>query len=135
MNPMNTAPLNGCEVILQVEMRAGIPGKYLIGHYMRGGHCIEDHPPIEAGWYFWNGLMFDKAAEPIGWMPIPGEEGNFPILSMVGVRPTVSYNNQEKRWECKRADRPDFIGWGDSPRTAYINWYNGNKNEPKSTEF
>ena len=70
-NPIETVPKDGREVILKVKIRAGIPGKCLIGHFMPGGHCIEDHPPIEAGWYFWNGYMFDKAAEPIEWMPLP----------------------------------------------------------------
>jgi len=69
--PMDSAPLDGAEVLLRVKMRAGIPGKYLVGHYMQGGHCIEDHPAIDAGWYFWNGCMFDKASEPDGWMPLP----------------------------------------------------------------
>lgn len=69
--PIETAPKDGGEMLLRVKMRAGIRGKTLVGHYMPGGHCIEDHPPIAAGWYFWNGLMFDKAAEPTHWMPLP----------------------------------------------------------------
>lgn len=69
--PMNTAPRNGTEVLLQVERRAGIPGKCLVGHWMPGGHCIEGHPPIDAGWYFWNGRMFDKASTPVQWMRLP----------------------------------------------------------------
>lgn len=69
--PIETAPKDGREVLLRVELRAGIPGKCLVGHYMGGGHCIEDHPPIDAGWYFWNGCMFDNRAKPIEWMPIP----------------------------------------------------------------
>ena len=69
--PMETAPKDGTEVILKVELRAGIRGKCLVGHYMDGGHCIEDHPPIDGGWYFWNGCMFDKAAKPVGWQPLP----------------------------------------------------------------
>lgn len=70
---MDSAPKDGREVILKVAHRAGIPGRFLVGHYMGGGNCIEDHPPIAAGWYFWNGCMFDKAAEPIGWCPLPDE--------------------------------------------------------------
>lgn len=68
---MDTAPLDGREVILRVKMRAGIPFGILVGHFMGGGHCIEDHPPIARGWYFWTGRVFDEAAEPIEWMPLP----------------------------------------------------------------
>ena len=68
---METAPRDGTEVLLKVESRAGISGKCLVGHWMPGGHCIEDHPEIAAGWYFWNGRMFDKASKPTHWMPLP----------------------------------------------------------------
>lgn len=68
---METAPKDGQEIILKVERRAGIPGKCLVGHYMVGGHCIDDHPPINSGWYFWNGCMFDTAAKPIAWDELP----------------------------------------------------------------
>lgn len=68
---MSSAPKDGTELLLLVERRAGVPGRCLVGHYMRGGHCIEDHPPIAEGWYFWNGMMFDNAAKPTGWLPIP----------------------------------------------------------------
>lgn len=71
LRPMTTAPRDGTEVLVQVKLRAGVPGKWLVGHYMEGGHCIEDHPPVAEGWYFWNGRMFDRAAEPIGWLPLP----------------------------------------------------------------
>ena len=71
---MNTAPRDGTEVLLVVERRAGIPHRMLVGHYMPGGHCIEDHPPIDEGWYFWNGCMFDKASKPLAWMALPGFE-------------------------------------------------------------
>lgn len=69
--PIATAPLDGREVILAVERRAGLPHGVLVGHYMEGGHCIEDHPPIAAGWYFWNGRMFDSASKPTHWMELP----------------------------------------------------------------
>ena len=69
--PIETAPKDGTEVLLAVGLRAGIPGTCLVGHYMKGGHCIEDHPPINAGWYFWNGCMFDEASKPTHWMPLP----------------------------------------------------------------
>jgi hypothetical protein len=68
---MITAPRDGSEILIAVESRAGIPGKMLVGHYMPGGHCIEDHPAIDEGWYFWNGSMFDKASKPLWWMPLP----------------------------------------------------------------
>lgn len=69
--PIETAPKDGREVVLAVAFRAGISKGVLVGHYMGGGHCIEDHPPIDAGWYFWNGCMFDEAAKPTHWMPLP----------------------------------------------------------------
>lgn len=67
---LTAAPWDGKEVLVAVKVRAGIPNKLLVGHYMRGGHCIEDHPPIDAGFYFWNGCMFDRAAEPTHWRPL-----------------------------------------------------------------
>jgi hypothetical protein len=69
--PMATVPRDGREVLLLVERRDGMPHRTLVGHYMIGGHCIEDHPAIDSGWYFWNGCMFDKASKPINWMPLP----------------------------------------------------------------
>lgn len=69
--PMSSAPKDGTEVLLLVERRAGCPGKMLVGHYMPGGHCIEDHPPIDEGWYFWTGGMFDQASKPLLWMKLP----------------------------------------------------------------
>lgn len=69
--PMKAAPRDGTEVLLVVKLRAGVSGRMLVGHWMEGGHCIEDHPPIEAGWYFWNGCMFDRASKPLHWMPLP----------------------------------------------------------------
>jgi hypothetical protein len=68
---IESAPKDGTEVLLMVERRAGVPNKCLVGHYMAGGHCIEDHPPIEKGWYFWNGNQFDIASKPTHWMPLP----------------------------------------------------------------
>jgi len=70
---MTEAPRDGTEVLLQVESRAGMPGKCLVGHWMPGGHCIDDHPPIDAGWYFWNGCMFERASKPVAWAPLPKE--------------------------------------------------------------
>lgn len=69
--PIETAPKDGREVLLAVAKRAGIPDKMLVGHYMPGGHCIEDHPAIDEGWYFWNGHMFDRASKPTHWQPLP----------------------------------------------------------------
>lgn len=73
LQSMDTAPKDGSEILLKVKTRAGIPGKFLVGHYMPGGHCIEDHPPIDEGWYFWNGYRFDTASDPIAWAPLPKE--------------------------------------------------------------
>ena len=69
---MDSVPKDGTEVLLEVARRAGVPGQCLVGHWMEGGHCIEDHPPIDQGWYFWNGCRFDKASEPLRWAPLPG---------------------------------------------------------------
>ena len=72
LKPMNTAQKDGRELLLQVTPRHGRwRGRFLVGHYMPGGHCIDDHPPIDAGWYFWNGRMFDRASEPVGWTELP----------------------------------------------------------------
>jgi hypothetical protein len=68
---MESAPKDGTEVLLLVKARAGIRGKCLVGHWMPGGYCIEDHPAIDEGWYFWNGCMFDLASVPLLWMPLP----------------------------------------------------------------
>ena len=73
---MDTTPRDGTEIILAVERRAGIQGCMLVGHYMPGGHCIEDHPPINSGWYFWNGTNFDLASKPTHWMPLPSLPNN-----------------------------------------------------------
>lgn len=86
---MDSAPKDGREVILKVACRAGVSGRCLVGHYMPGGHCIEDHPPIDAGWYFWNGLLFDKAAEPVGWLPLP-DDGDTPKLNQVSKQEMLS---------------------------------------------
>lgn len=68
---MDTAPKDGREIVLLVAKRAGMAGRTLVGHWMGGGYCIEDHPAIAPGWYFWNGSMFDKASEPLLWSPLP----------------------------------------------------------------
>jgi hypothetical protein len=69
--PIETVPKDSREVLLKVKECAGVPDGCLVGHYMEGGHCIEDHPPIAEGWYFWNGCYFDKASEPVEWCPLP----------------------------------------------------------------
>lgn len=120
--PMETAPKDGSEVVLQVRLRAGIPGKYLVGHYMPGGNCIEDHPAIEGGWYFWNGCMFDRAAEPLGWMPIPGEEYKFPVVEVDGLRPVTRFVKERDLWQCSRADSPHLVGEGKTSEEAYRRW-------------
>lgn len=69
--PMGTAPKDGTEVLLVVERRAGMAECCLVGHWMPGGHCIEDHPPIAEGWYYWYGNFFNLAEKPLYWMPLP----------------------------------------------------------------
>lgn len=80
---MDTAPKDGTEVLLIVKSRVGMPHGKLVGHYMGGGHCISDHPPIDEGWYFWNGCMFDRASEPLMWMPLP-EASQEAINKLIG---------------------------------------------------
>ena len=48
--PIETAPKDGEEIILR-----NASWNRVLAHWMPGGHCIEDHPPIDAGWYFWTG--------------------------------------------------------------------------------
>lgn len=69
--PMGTAPKDGTEVLLDLPLDKSRARRAVIGHYMKGGHCIEDHPAIDRGWYFWTGRMFDKAPDPAGWMRLP----------------------------------------------------------------
>lgn len=64
--PIETAPPDNSDVLLYSKS-----GDMLVGHFMPGGHCVEDHPPIARGWYFWNGGMFDRLSEPTHWMPLP----------------------------------------------------------------
>ena len=70
--PISTFPKNERgepkpgEVLL--KLASGIT---VVGHWMPGGFCIEDHPSIEAGWYTWAGSMFDLAHQPTHWMPLP----------------------------------------------------------------
>lgn len=79
-NDMENVPKDGTEILLLVKRRAGETRRCVVGHWMIGGFCIEDHPAIEAGWYFWNGYMFDKASEPLYWISLPAapspETGN-----------------------------------------------------------
>lgn len=66
--PMSQAPKDGTEIIIKVKSRAGIPKKFLIGHWASG---CNDYQAIKGGWYFWNGCLFDDAAEPLEWLPLP----------------------------------------------------------------
>jgi hypothetical protein len=72
--PIDSAPKDGREVLLLVQEEGLRQPKYFVGHYMPGGHCIEDHPPIDKGWYWWNGRMFDMGYTPTHWAPLPGVE-------------------------------------------------------------
>lgn len=69
--PMDTAPKDGTEVLLKVEHHPSTQKEHVVGHYMPGGHCIEDHPAIAEGWYYWNGSYFGPVSNPVKWMPIP----------------------------------------------------------------
>ncbi len=67
--PIETAPKEG-EVLLRI-VRAGMVGS-LVCHWQPGGHCIDDHPPIDKGWYFWNGhMLYPVDSKPTHWAPIP----------------------------------------------------------------
>lgn len=67
--PMEDAPREG-ECLVYAE-RAGCMG-WVVAHWMPGGHCIEDHPPIDPGWYRWAGSDFSRLpAEPVAWAPLP----------------------------------------------------------------
>jgi hypothetical protein len=103
--PMESAPKNGTEVLLAVRIRAVVAGKMLVGHFMPGGHCIEDHPAIEAGWYFWNGSMFDEASEPVAWMPLPAA----PSDAKAGERPCRCGHDRAEHFETgnRLSCRPD----------------------------
>lgn len=59
---MDTAPKDGTEVILRDAHMVRV-----LAHYMAGGFCIEDHPAINAGWYFWDGYMFNNSFKPLAW--------------------------------------------------------------------
>lgn len=72
--PICTAPKDGTEILLRVNTPDGVPGNYLVGHYQPGGNCIDDHPPIDRGWYFFNGTQFNLASNPTHWMPLPKDE-------------------------------------------------------------
>lgn len=48
-------------------------GHKVLAHWQPGGHCIEDHPPIDRGWYYWNGREFDVFRNPTAWMPVSEE--------------------------------------------------------------
>ena len=73
--PMATAPRDGTEVVLRIEQKGLCGRSALVGHYMPGGYCVGDHPPINEGWYGWTGGMFEEASRPNGWMPLPESEG------------------------------------------------------------
>lgn len=71
LSDIASAPRDGREVLLLVKERAGISCRFLVGHWMPGGHCIEDHPPIAAGWYYWTGAIFGLAEVPTHWAQLP----------------------------------------------------------------
>lgn len=65
------APRDGTEVLLLATHPNRLGPRMYVAHWMPGGHCIEDHPPIVAGWYFDTGRCFDKAYKPLAWLPLP----------------------------------------------------------------
>ena len=70
--PIDTVPRSG-EVLLRVQ-RAGCMGR-MVAHWLPGGHCIEDHPPVDAGWYFWSGYNFRPLSDqPTHWASLPSVE-------------------------------------------------------------
>ena len=60
--PIETAPKDGDEIILR-----NASWNRVLAHWMPGGHCIEDHPSIDAGWYFWTGNRYDVFKTPEVW--------------------------------------------------------------------
>lgn len=60
---MSTAPKDGTEIILENANYCRV-----LAHWMPGGHCIDDHPPIDRGWYFFDGNQFAVFKEPKRWM-------------------------------------------------------------------
>lgn len=65
---IETAPKDGTEVLVRCSNRAGLAGT-VVAHYM--AVAPEDHPPIDCGWYYWNGGMFNTVAKPTHWRPLP----------------------------------------------------------------
>lgn len=66
--PMEDAPKDGTEVIIETPNIVRV-----LAHYQPGGFCIEDHPAIDEGWYFWNGHMFARLNGAARWRPASGE--------------------------------------------------------------
>jgi hypothetical protein len=62
-----TAPKDGTEILVRCQNRAGLPGT-VVAHF---ASWIEDHPPIDAAFYFWNGGQFTPATKPTHWTPLP----------------------------------------------------------------
>jgi len=67
---IETAPKDGTNVLICCT-KPHIGTRMVVAHYMPGGHCIEDHPPIDEGWYYNRGSMFDLFVYPTHWMPLP----------------------------------------------------------------
>jgi hypothetical protein len=63
---IETAPKDR-EILVRCQNRAGLPGT-VVAHFC---DYVEDHPPIDAAFYFWNGAMFTPATKPTHWMPLP----------------------------------------------------------------
>lgn len=65
--PMSTAPRDGTMLDLRF-----VHGRSVVGHWLPGGHCIEDHQPVAAGWYYWERTYWNSVAEEYltGWSTV-----------------------------------------------------------------
>lgn len=124
--PMGTAPKNGIEVLLAVKRRAGITHGLLVGHWMPAGSYCDEHPPIDEGWYFWNGTMFDKAAEPTAWM-MPAHHPEWAKDGWQVQRQTIKppappppRPPPQVEWRARRTSNPAVLapGWSQWFRTT-----------------
>jgi hypothetical protein len=77
--PIETAPKGKGEILVIANLHSRDMDRHVahLVHWMPSGHCIEDHPPIEGGWYRWNGCEF-VTCSPIWWMPLPSPPGEKP---------------------------------------------------------
>jgi hypothetical protein len=97
---------------------------------MACGHSIEDQPPIEGGWCFWNGCMFDRAAEALGWLPLPDETpcdllpAARALLSARDDATTVTATMQlrDAVHACETSTPPKGITWLTRGKPDFAHW-------------